>query len=55
MRHLYTLAMFHTQHANSLLLLIHVQVKCDLAIIGDTCVNIFSLNYLNLFMKYKID
>ena len=44
----------HTQHANSLLLLIHVQVQCDLAITGDTCVNICSLNYLNLFLKYKI-
>ena len=54
MRHLCTLAMFHTQHTNSLLLLIHVLVQCDLAIIGDTCVNICSLNCLNLFLKYKI-
>ena len=45
---------FHTQHANSLLLLIHVQVPCDLAITRNTCVNICSLNYLNLFLKYKI-
>ena len=54
MRHLCTLALFHTQHANSLLLLIHVQVQCDLAITRDTCVNICLLNYLNLFFKYKI-
>ena len=54
MRHLCTLAMFHTQHANSLLLLIHVQVQCDLAITRNTCVNICSLNCLNLFLKYKI-
>ena len=53
MRHLCTLAMFHTQHANSLLLLIHVQVQCDLAMIRNTCVNICSLNCLNLFLKYK--
>ena len=45
---------FHTQHANSLLLLIHVQVQCDLAITRNTCVNICSLNCLNLFLKYKI-
>ena len=31
---------FHTQHANSLLLLIHVQVQCDLAITRNTCVNV---------------
>ena len=54
MRHLCTLTMFHTQHANSLLLLIHMQVQYDLAIIGDTCVNICLLNSLNLFLKYKI-
>ena len=45
---------FHTQHANSLLLLIHVQIQCDLAITRNTCVNICSLNCLNLFLKYKI-
>ena len=45
---------FHTQHANFLLLLIHMQVQCDLAITRNTCVNICSLNYLNLFLKYKI-
>ena len=45
---------FHTQDANSLLLLIHVQVQCDLAITRNTCVNICSLNCLNLFLKYKI-
>ena len=45
---------FHTQHANSLLLLLHVQVQCDLAITKDTCVNVCSLNYLDLFLKYKI-
>ena len=55
MRHIWTLAMFHTQHANSLLLLIHVQVQCDLAITRNTCVNIYSLNCLNLFLKYKIN
>ena len=45
---------FHTQHANSLLFLLHVQVQCDLAITRNTCVNICSLNYFNLFLKYKI-
>ena len=45
---------FHTQHANSFLLLIHVQIQCDLAIIRNTCVNICSLNCLNLFLKCKI-
>ena len=54
MRHLSTFALFHTQHANSLLLLIHVQVQCDLAITRDTCVNIYLLNFLNLFLKCKI-
>ena len=54
MRHLCTLALFHTQHANSLLLLIHIQVQCDLAITRDTCVNIYLLNSLNLFLKYKL-
>ena len=45
---------FDTQHEYSLLLLIHVQVQCDLAITRNTCVNICSLNYPNLFLKYKI-
>ena len=54
MRHLCTLAMFHTQHAYSLLLLIHVQIQRDLAITRDICVNIYLLNCLNLFLKYKI-
>ena len=45
---------FHTQHTNSLLLLIHVQVQCDLAITRNTCLNICSLNCLNLFLKYQI-
>ena len=38
----------------SLLLLIHEQVQCDLAITRNTCVNVCSLNCLNLFSKYKI-
>ena len=45
---------FYTQHTNSLLFLIHVQVQCDLAITRNTCVNIYSLNCLNLFLKYKL-
>ena len=45
---------FHIQQANSLLLLIHMQVQCDLVITRNTCVNVYSLNYLNLFLKYKI-
>ena len=45
---------FHTQHANSLLLLMHVQVQCDLTITRNICVNVCSLNCLNLFLKYKI-
>ena len=39
---------------NSLLLLIHVQVQCDLVITRNTCVNVCSLNCLDLFLKYKI-
>ena len=54
LRHLCNLAMFHTQQANSLLFLIHVQVQCDLAITRNTYVDICSLNYLDLFLKYKI-
>ena len=37
-----------------LLLLIHVQVQCDLAITRNACVNVCLLNYLNLFLKFKI-
>ena len=33
---------FYTQNTYSLLLLIHVQVQCVLAITRDTCVNIFA-------------
>ena len=54
MRHLCTLALFHTQHANSLTLLIHEQVQCDLTITNDTCINICLLNCFNLFLKNKI-
>ena len=39
---------------NFLLLLIHVQVQCDFAITRDTCVDVYSLNCLHLFLKYKI-
>ena len=39
---------------NFLLLLIHVQVQCDFAITRDTCVDVYSLNCLDLFLKYKI-
>ena len=45
---------FHTQHENSLLLLIHVQVQCDLAITRNTCVNICSLNCLNSFFRINL-
>ena len=48
-------AIFFTHNTQySLLLLIHVQVQCDLAITRFTCVNVWSLNYLDLFLKYKI-
>ena len=54
-RHLCNLAMFFTHNMQySLLLLIHVQVQCDLAITRNTSVNVCSLNCLNLFFKYKI-
>ena len=54
-RHLCNLAIFFTHNMQySLLLLIHVQVQCDLAITRNTCVNECSLNCLNLFLKYKI-
>ena len=47
--------MFFTHNMQySLLLLIHVQVQYDLAITRNTCVNVCSLNCLNLFLKYKI-
>ena len=47
--------MFFTHNTRySLLLLIHVQVQCDLAIIRFTYVNVCSLNCLDLFLKYKI-
>ena len=49
------LAMFFTHNTqNYLLLLIHMQVQCDLAITKNTCVNVCSLNCLDLFLKYKI-
>ena len=52
MRNLCTLVMFsHTTHKNSLLCLIHVQVKCDLAITSFRCVNVCSLNCLNLVFE----
>ena len=55
-RQLCNLAMFSTHNIQySLLLLMHVQVQCDLVIIRNTCVNVCSLNCLNLFLKYKID
>ena len=38
----------------TLLLLIHVQVQCELAITRNTFVNVCLLNYFNLFLKYKI-
>ena len=44
----------HTTRKNYLLLLIYVQIQCDLAITRNTRVNICSLNCLNLFLKYKI-
>ena len=54
-RHLCNLATFFTHNMQySLLLLIHVQVQCDLVITRNTCVNVCSLNCLNLFFKYKI-
>ena len=54
-RRLCNLVMFFTHNTQySLLLLIHVQVQCDLAITRFTCVNVCSLNCLDLFLKYKI-
>ena len=47
--------MFFTHNTQySLLFLIHVQIQCDLAITSFTCVNVCSLNCLDLFLKYKI-
>ena len=53
--HLCNLTMFFTHNTQySLLLLIHVQIQYDLAITRFTCVNVYSLNCLDLFFKYKI-
>ena len=53
--HLCNLVMFFTHNTQySLLLLIHVQIQCDLAITRNTCVNVCSLNCLDLFLRYKI-
>ena len=52
---MYTLIQFYdvfthnTQY--SLLFLIHVQIQCDLAITSFTCVNVCSLNCLNLVFE----
>ena len=43
---------YNTQY--SLLFLIYVQIQCDLAITSFTCVNVCSLNCLDLFLRYKI-
>ena len=51
---IYALLLCFTHNMYSLLLLIHVQVQCDLVITRNTYVNIYSLNCLNLFLKYKI-
>ena len=54
-RHLCNLAMFFTHDTQySFLLLISMQVQCDLAITRNACINVCSLNFLNLFLKYKI-
>ena len=45
---------FHTQHVIFFAILIHVHIQCDLAITSFTCVNVCSLNCLDLFLKYKI-
>ena len=50
--HLCNLAMFFTHNTQySLLFLIHVQLQCDLAITSFTCVNVCSLNCLNLVFE----
>ena len=55
MIHLCNLAIFFTHNTQySLLFLIHVQRKCDLAITSFTCGNVCSLNCRDLFLKYKI-
>ena len=55
MIHLCNLAIFFTHNTQySLLFLIHVQRKCDLAITSFTYGNVCSLNYRDLFLKYKI-
>ena len=55
MYNLCNLAMFFTHNTQySLLLLIYVQAQCDLVITRNTCVNVCTLNYLDLFLKYKI-
>ena len=43
---------YNTQY--SLLFLIYVQIQCDLAITSFTCGNVCSINYHDLFLKYKI-
>ena len=43
---------YNTQY--SFLFLIYVQIQCDLAITSFTCVNVCSLNCLDLFLRYKI-
>ena len=54
-RCLCNLVMFFTHKMQySLLLLIHVQVQCYLAITRFTCDNLCLLNCLNLFFKNKI-
>ena len=54
-RRLCNLAIFFTHNTQyCLLLLIYVRVQCDLAITRNTCVNVCSLNCLDLFLKYKI-
>ena len=54
-RHLCNFTIFFAHNTQySLLLLIHVQVQCDLAITRNTYVNVCLLNYLDLFLKYKI-
>ena len=53
--HLCNFRIFFTHNTQySLLLLIHVQIQCDLAITRFTCVHVCSLNCFKLFLKYKI-
>ena len=52
MYNLCNLAMFFTHNTqHSLLLLIFVQVQCDLTITRNIYVNVYSLNCLDLFLK----